>query len=88
MDDFAPIIWIALYGIPALVLWITMLIILSTKNDRVNYFVVNPYDYVIFYRVIKAEKNKLRKVIYLCIFLFQIFLLATFLIGGIIIARS
>ena len=86
MNGIAPlIIWFLFCGIFGLILWISMLNILDSKGEKVNYHFVTPVQLVKFWKVIKTESVKSLKKKYLFIFWTQIVLIPVFLFGGLLI---
>jgi len=88
MNEFALIIWLFICGIPGLILWLIMLNIMDSKGENVNYFFVTPIQYVKFWKIIKAEKQKSKRHRYLIVFWTQIAILPLYMIGGIFIINK
>ena len=88
MNEFTPILWLFVCGIPGLILWIIMLNIMDSKGENVNYLFLTPGQYIRFWKIIKEEKQKSKRRKYLIIFWTQIAILPLYLIGGILIIKN
>ena len=63
----------------AICLWLIMLFILKKAGRKVYFFVVNPWDYIAFIRIITKEKSVINKVRYLLILFLQIVLVVIYI---------
>jgi hypothetical protein len=81
-------VFITVWGLIGFILWVIMLRTMEKKGETINYFHMTPGPYVRFWKIIKREKTKNKKIKYLILFWLQILMyIGFFIILKLIIER-
>ncbi len=79
------LILLSSYGIFGFVFWVIMLRIMEIKSEKINYLHIIPRPFFKFWKIIKNENQRSKKIKYLMIFWIQIGMILSWLIGFIFI---
>lgn len=74
-------IWLAIIGIPGLILWMISISILYKNKAKVNCYYIFLLDLVALWRIIKIEESKDKRNKYFILFWLQIALIVIYFTG-------